>query len=609
MLSSPPMMPVAGETSLARIQSQPFFLSFAWAWARTSSVSAAKPMTRLGRPDLRCAIVARMSGFSTSSSVGGPLPPFLILPALTCRGRQSATAAANTATSAGSAFSTASSICCAVSTRTTETPGGSGSVTGPLTSATSAPAAAAAAAMAWPCFPDERLAMKRTGSIGSLVGPEVTEHALARQAAPSPCKIASAAATISFGSAMRPTPASPRSAISPLFGPTMRTPSVLSCARLRCVAFAAHMCGFIAGAIRTGLSVASRTAVARSSAWPPAIFAMRSAVAGATTIEVGVAGEADMADVELALRVEQVGVGALAAERAGRERRDEVLRRAGEDAAHPRAAVLQPPDQVERLVGGDAAADDEEDAPVGQHAAPHLTHGSTSGTSQSRKCDTLRVATVISFALAMAAICESRVPTRRPSLLRRAAISAKCKAARSSNGRIRPRKSSLNISSARLMRCLFFRPSSPECNSIPNFGAVKRRCEHVVLGNGSTHSRTTLAPSTFMSSESTFVSRINIYLNFGGLRMRSRGNGSSERPPRSRKAPADGGAQSCFLGCGRAHRGRQQTARLFLHRAAVLGRSHAQICFNSIIEIANSQVSHAHLIHLNIGTASPQDKH
>ena len=35
---------------------------------------------------------------------------------------------------------------------------------------------------------------------------------------------------------------------------------------------------------RIGLSVASSTAVARSSAWPPAIFAIRSAVAGATTM-------------------------------------------------------------------------------------------------------------------------------------------------------------------------------------------------------------------------------------------------------------------------------------------------------------------------------------
>ena len=39
------------------------------------------------------------------------------------------------------------------------TPGGSGTVTGPETSTTSAPEAAAAAAMAWPCRPEERLAM------------------------------------------------------------------------------------------------------------------------------------------------------------------------------------------------------------------------------------------------------------------------------------------------------------------------------------------------------------------------------------------------------------------------------------------------------------------
>ena len=42
--------------------------------------------------------------------------------------------------------------------------------------------------------------------------------------------------------------------------------------------------------------------------------------------EIGVAGQADMADVELALRIEQIRIGALAAQRAGGERRDEVLR-------------------------------------------------------------------------------------------------------------------------------------------------------------------------------------------------------------------------------------------------------------------------------------------
>ena len=73
--------------------------------------------------------------------------------------RQSATAAAQMAMSAGSAASVAASISCAVSTFTTVTPAGSGSATGPLTSVTSAPSAAAALAKAWPCLPEERLAI------------------------------------------------------------------------------------------------------------------------------------------------------------------------------------------------------------------------------------------------------------------------------------------------------------------------------------------------------------------------------------------------------------------------------------------------------------------
>ena len=76
--------------------------------------------------------------------------------------------------------------------------------------------------------------------------------------------------------------------------------------------------------------------------------------------EIGVARQADMADVELALRIEQIGIGALAAQRAGGKRGDEALRGGGENAAHLGAAILQAPDQVERFVGRDAAADDEQ---------------------------------------------------------------------------------------------------------------------------------------------------------------------------------------------------------------------------------------------------------
>src|SRR5262245_24727642 len=158
VLRSPPMAPPSAETSLARIQSQPLRASFALACAMMCSVSAAKPMTRRGRLRASWATVARMSGFSVSASFGDPPAPFLILLACGLAVRQSATAAANTATSAGSALVTAASMSCAVVTLTTATPGGSDTFTGPETSVTSAPAAAAAAAMAWPCLPEERLA-------------------------------------------------------------------------------------------------------------------------------------------------------------------------------------------------------------------------------------------------------------------------------------------------------------------------------------------------------------------------------------------------------------------------------------------------------------------
>ena len=78
--------------------------------------------------------------------------------------------------------------------------------------------------------------------------------------------------------------------------------------------------------------------------------------------QVAVARKADVAGVELALRIEQVGVAALVGKRAGCKRRDELLRGARQHAAHVHVPVLQPADQIQRLVGGDAAADDQRDA-------------------------------------------------------------------------------------------------------------------------------------------------------------------------------------------------------------------------------------------------------
>ncbi len=78
--------------------------------------------------------------------------------------------------------------------------------------------------------------------------------------------------------------------------------------------------------------------------------------------EIGVARKPDVADIELARRIEQIRERALARDRAHRHRRDELLRGLGHHDAHRDAALAQPADQVERLVGRDPAGDDEQDA-------------------------------------------------------------------------------------------------------------------------------------------------------------------------------------------------------------------------------------------------------
>ncbi len=71
--------------------------------------------------------------------------------------------------------------------------------------------------------------------------------------------------------------------MAPSSGPTTRTPRAASVAMFATVAGCSHMRTFIAGATSTGLSVASSSVVARSSAIPAAILARMSALAGATT--------------------------------------------------------------------------------------------------------------------------------------------------------------------------------------------------------------------------------------------------------------------------------------------------------------------------------------
>ena len=81
--------------------------------------------------------------------------------------------------------------------------------------------------------------------------------------------------------------------------------------------------------------------------------------------EVGITGEADVADLALVVEAEQVGQHPLVRQRADRQRRHEALAGSRDHRAHGDAALGKAPDQVEALVGGDAAADDEEDTFVG----------------------------------------------------------------------------------------------------------------------------------------------------------------------------------------------------------------------------------------------------
>src|SRR3546814_10617718 len=60
--------------------------------------------------------------------------------------------------------------------------------------------------------------------------------------------------------------------------------------------------------------------------------------------------------------VEEAGVNLILAQRRERQRRHELLARAGQDAAHGHARLAQQPHKLDRLIGRDAAADDEQDA-------------------------------------------------------------------------------------------------------------------------------------------------------------------------------------------------------------------------------------------------------
>ncbi len=78
--------------------------------------------------------------------------------------------------------------------------------------------------------------------------------------------------------------------------------------------------------------------------------------------EVGLARETDMSDLGLVLEVEELGESLLPREHGERKRRDERSTALGQDRAHRSAPLLQAAHEIEALIGGDAAANDQENA-------------------------------------------------------------------------------------------------------------------------------------------------------------------------------------------------------------------------------------------------------
>ena len=118
--------------------------------------------------------------------------------------------------------------------------------------------------------------------------------------------------------------------------------------------------------------------------------------------QVGLARQPYMSDIMLVLAIEEVGENTVGRQRADRQRRDELLRRRRHDGAHRRAPFPQPADKVERLIGGDAAADDEQDALAGKGHLRGVPQGLISSTPQSSKSRMFLVATANPCARAIA---------------------------------------------------------------------------------------------------------------------------------------------------------------------------------------------------------------
>ena len=115
-----------------------------------------------------------------------------------------------------------------------------------VTRVTLAPRAAASSARAWPCLPDERLPMKRTGSIGSRVPPAVTSTRRPGEVAAAPStRLDGGDDRLGLGQAAG---ADVAAGEAPLLGRARRArPGATRVARLSCTAGCSHISVCMAG--------------------------------------------------------------------------------------------------------------------------------------------------------------------------------------------------------------------------------------------------------------------------------------------------------------------------------------------------------------------------
>ncbi len=86
--------------------------------------------------------------------------------------------------------------------------------------------------------------------------------------------------------------------------------------------------------------------------------------------EIGLPRQPDVAHLGLVGEREELVVDLLLGKARDRQGRDELGPGAGQDGAKGQPALAAPADQLEHLVGGDAAADDQKNTPLLLHAAP-----------------------------------------------------------------------------------------------------------------------------------------------------------------------------------------------------------------------------------------------